>query len=44
MTLPPPDEWPHLAAKSDIESLRKATKSDLEVAFGGLRSDIIAAR
>lgn len=40
MTHLPPEEWPHLATKSDIDGLRAATKSDIAVAVGSVRSDM----
>jgi regulator of RNase E activity RraB len=35
-----PDEWPHLATKSDLEALRAATKSDIQELRAATGSDI----
>jgi hypothetical protein len=40
MTHLPPEEWPHLATKSDIDDLRTATKSDIDDLRTATKSDI----
>lgn len=39
MTHLPPDEWPHLATKTDIDDLRAATKSDIDDLRTATKSD-----
>jgi len=44
MTHLPPEEWPHLATKSDIDDLRTATKSDIDDLRTATKSDMAELR